>query len=341
MYILGINFSHHGSICLLKDGEVVLFLEEERLSHIKYGFIKDESCNVLSKIKQYTNKLDYIVFAWPIASPQEYTGIFPLKDFNRILKALIKHPKYPEYNLDNNLNILSKLLEVSDSETKFSVVQASHHELHAAQAFYASGFTDAICVVVDGQGSSYSIENTDIWEKESIWEYSYNNNKQLHCNYNIEETGIGNMYSQITRELGFNGGFEEGKTMGLSSYKPHYMEDPTMMVNVSKANVVQKQSQEAVLKIILHGLTLSKSKNVCISGGYGLNCVANYYYRKNLPPDINLYCEPVANDAGQSIGVAKFMYHKLTNDTKIKPQTSICLGPTPRYCNDTLAQPIP
>ena len=41
MYILGINISHHSSIALLKDGELVYFLEEERLNKVKHGVYKD------------------------------------------------------------------------------------------------------------------------------------------------------------------------------------------------------------------------------------------------------------------------------------------------------------
>ena len=36
MNILGINTSHNGSVCVLKDGKLDFFLEEERLSRMKY-----------------------------------------------------------------------------------------------------------------------------------------------------------------------------------------------------------------------------------------------------------------------------------------------------------------
>ena len=38
MYILGINCVYHeSSVCLLKDGKIVAYTEEERLSRIKHG----------------------------------------------------------------------------------------------------------------------------------------------------------------------------------------------------------------------------------------------------------------------------------------------------------------
>ena len=51
-------------------------------------------------------------------------------------------------------------------------------------------------------------------------------------------------------------------------------------------------------------------ENIVLSGGCALNCVANYEYLKHLPKNVNLYIEPVSNDAGTSIGLAKLLYHK-------------------------------
>jgi carbamoyltransferase len=331
MYILGINFSHHGSICLLKDGEIVFFLEEERLSKEKYTFITNNKCKVFSKIKNYTDKLDYIVLSWPIELPVEYRGMHSLDKFNEVLTSLIKHPQYPQYNIDSHSNILKLLTEVSDSTTRFSVAQASHHQIHAAQSFYNSGFNESVCVVVDGQGSCFNIDNTYTYEKESIWLYNYETSEQLYCKYDIDQHGIGSIYSRVTGEIGFRAGYEEGKTMGLSSYEPSDGVDAIMSHKIELAKGVQNWSQEQVLNLIKHAIEISGYKNVCISGGYGLNCVSNYYFRKNLPVDINLYCEPIANDAGQSIGLVKELYHRLTGDNTIRPQKSIYLGPSPEY----------
>ena len=37
MNILGFNPSHHGSVCLLQDGELKYFVQEERLTRKKYN----------------------------------------------------------------------------------------------------------------------------------------------------------------------------------------------------------------------------------------------------------------------------------------------------------------
>ena len=93
------------------------------------------------------------------------------------------------------------------------------------------------------------------------------------------------------------------------------------------AYTLQKQTQEHVGQYILDMIRLTGQKNVCLSGGFFLNCVANYYYLSILPKDVNLYIEPVSSDAGTSIGAAKYMWHKETGDTTKRKLTSLYLGP--------------
>ena len=78
---------------------------------------------------------------------------------------------------------------------------------------------------------------------------------------------------------------------------------------------------------------MSGCKNVVLSGGYGLNCVANYYYLEELKEtEINLYVEPVSNDAGTAMGAAMMFYRSLTNDSYIKNFTdNLYLGPKYEY----------
>ena len=59
-WIAGISRGHNASVCLLKDGEVVLFVEEERLSRKKYD---GGPYAAMVKILDYTDKIDYLVIA--------------------------------------------------------------------------------------------------------------------------------------------------------------------------------------------------------------------------------------------------------------------------------------
>jgi carbamoyltransferase len=81
---------------------------------------------------------------------------------------------------------------------------------------------------------------------------------------------------------------------------------------------VQKQTQDAVCHLIQKAIDKTGSKNICITGGYGLNVVANHYYITQFP-DINFFFEPLADDSGNSIGGAMFIHRLLTGDTSINP----------------------
>ena len=98
---------------------------------------------------------------------------------------------------------------------------------------------------------------------------------------------------------------------------------------------VQKDTQDAVTKLIKVAVKLSGNKNVVLSGGYALNCVANYHYLKELKDEgINLYVEPVSNDAGTAIGAAMLQYFASTQSTERTFDQSIYLGPEYNYSID-------
>jgi len=126
----------------------------------------------------------------------------------------------------------------------------------------------------------------------------------------------------------------------IDQYKNEYLrqyadpaewhKDPSKITEVSKnlAYKIQKDSQEIVLAQIKRAIEKTGIKKVCIAGGYGLNCTANYFYRKNLPADVELYCEPIAHDGGTAIGLAQLFWHQETQSTDINPLTTLYLGPS-------------
>ncbi len=103
------------------------------------------------------------------------------------------------------------------------------------------------------------------------------------------------------------------------------------------AHSIQIQSQEKVLEHILAAVNFSGKKKVVLSGGYGLNCVANYYYLDVLNQEgIELYVEPISNDGGTAIGVAMWGYYELFNDSKVRHSPQIYLGPKYSYNDDEI-----
>ena len=58
LWIAGISRGHNGAVCLLKNGEIIFSIEEERLSRRKYD---GAPLAGMLKIREYTKKLDYLV----------------------------------------------------------------------------------------------------------------------------------------------------------------------------------------------------------------------------------------------------------------------------------------
>ncbi len=92
------------------------------------------------------------------------------------------------------------------------------------------------------------------------------------------------------------------------------------------AYCLQQYTQNQALNKILEAVKKTDIKNICLSGGYILNCVNNYYLKKHLPKDINLYIEPIAGDAGTAIGSAKIVYYRETKSKQKFPQKNIYYG---------------
>lgn len=231
-WIAGIALGHNAGVCLLKDGEIVFSVEEERLSKFKH-----DGGPLLSmmKILDYTDKLDYLVISHLIANPED------IKEYTVL--EYTREPLYQGFARRLGLIEQSRLLE-EQSPQVINMVD-NHHQCHSAIAFYNSGFQTAASVIVDSNGSSNRLTDDGViyYETESIFDCSYTKGiktiyKKVHCtkgksylllkNYNpdLNETfdleadegpGIGKVWDAVTDYCGFHVN-ECGKTMGLSAY---------------------------------------------------------------------------------------------------------------------------
>lgn len=391
-YILGISRGHNAGVCLLKDGEIVFAIEEERLTRQKYD---GGPYAAMIKVKDYTDRIDAIV----VSHTQSLEDTAGKVDY-------MGEDVYT--GLARKLGLIDRK---SDLRNHPQVIDLSHlhHKIHAACAFYRSGFDEAVAVIVDGAGSvaTGGIGNlgpTTLWEVESIYDCSYSNKfktlykhsaskdaiptfidhnasserfgeEGTHIQLISGHAGIVKVYEAVTEYCGFNG-IEAGKTMGLFPYGKPNDKIPRLFNNDSKfplsnANIVipnypgggiincfmyneleelsgttdattlqnrrdlafacQKETQEQVLDLILTAAKLSGKKQVVLSGGYGLNCVANYYYLDRLTEEgIELFVEPISNDGGTAVGVALMYYYLTENSVKRRPR-EIYLGPKYDY----------
>jgi carbamoyltransferase len=103
----------------------------------------------------------------------------------------------------------------------------------------------------------------------------------------------------------------------------HKNQSKLLDIEADLAWQVQNDTQEEVAKLIEKSVKLTGNKQICIAGGYGLNCVTNYWLKKRFP-DLEIYQEPISHDGGTAIGAA---YLKSIKQKRCFKQTSIYLGP--------------
>ena len=79
------------------------------------------------------------------------------------------------------------------------------------------------------------------------------------------------------------------------------------------AKHVQNQTQERIAKFIQYYVNKTGINNVVITGGFGMNIVANSYYVQQMPK-VKFFFEPIADDTGNSIGAAILIYKQKMDD---------------------------
>lgn len=123
------------------------------------------------------------------------------------------------------------------------------------------------------------------------------------------------------------GAFVDSSVLQIEEPSSEWHKDSKLVTEDQKnlSWAIQNQSQKIVGDLIEHLVKMTGEKNIVISGGFGLNCVANYYYKKRFP-NLNFYIEPVSSDAGTSIGLAKLVWSEITQQKVKEPLENLYLG---------------
>ena len=100
--------------------------------------------------------------------------------------------------------------------------------------------------------------------------------------------------------------------------------------DINLAFKVQQEVEQQVINLIQKAIDITGETNIVLSGGFALNCVANYKFIKAFP-DINFYVDPIAHDGGTAIGLAQYGWRVKSLDTSIKPLKSLYLSAPPDY----------
>jgi len=215
MNILGINAFHgDASAALLKDGELLAAIEEERLNRRKHcaGFPALAVRAALANSGVAPEEIDHIAISRdPKANLHK-----------KILFAIQKRPSFTKLVKDRLANVakvrvihdaVAAALGIEKRALRAKIHNVEHHKSHVASAFFISPFEEAACLSIDGFGDFVSTMR------------AVGRDRKIEVLDRIEfPHSAGLFYTAITQFLGFHRYGEEWKMMGLAPYgKPLYV----------------------------------------------------------------------------------------------------------------------
>jgi carbamoyltransferase len=336
MRILSVHEGHDASLCIYNDGEIETYLLSERF----IGKKNSNSINILNILAKKTNILDKKIDKKVLS--------------NFDIDHHIHHAAISFYNS----GFEESLVIVSDGQgardlcgqihciEKETIYFAKYPDVFIPlyKNFLGNFYKERINVDNIDELLKYSMYHKNNYKKEFLFAIE-NLKKKLNFEFDCGTSfGISGCYYDAANLIGSTS-FQCGKPMGLSSYgkkipnfpklfegniikrfgRFDYPIEPTS--KITKKNYqpyadycyeIQQQTQEAFLYLIKKALSKHECRNICISGGYGMNIVANHYYLQQYP-EVNFYFEPLCDDGGQSIGQSMLHYRRETQDKNIYP----------------------
>ncbi|MHC4954487.1 MAG: carbamoyltransferase family protein [Planctomycetota bacterium] len=245
LYVLGINaWDHDVSACLLRNGEIVVAIEKERVSRAKHasGFFDSTIEYCLEAAGISLDEVDLIV---------RNSYLLPVPELERKLRS--RSRPYHMTEAERKRAYESPLYLPQDER----FLTCSHHLAHAYSAFAASPFDEGAVMVVDGVGGyrrdvteSLPDEDADTHpcarESESYYVFR---GSELTCVKKVwmgpvpglvnddftELPGLGAVYSRVS-EYVFGDWNKCGEVMGLAPYGRPVL-DPLMSVEDGELRV--------------------------------------------------------------------------------------------------------
>lgn len=230
MNILGLNYIFHDtSACVVRDGELVVAVEEERLTRRKHtqSFPHESIKSCFRHAKLSYAQIDHIA-----------VSVQPEKSFTEKLSYAARlngrASSFIEYEFDRpearHLAFWSWFHAHWPSEQRAPQVHfIEHHVAHAAGSYYVSPWRKAALLSMDGWGEwtttwlGYAVESDVVRVNESFFPHS-----------------LGLFYSAATEFCGFKPNYDEGKTMGLAPTgdASRFYREVNSMVSVSRSGEV-------------------------------------------------------------------------------------------------------
>jgi carbamoyltransferase len=227
-----------------------------------------------------------------------------------------------------------------------------HHQAHAASAYFASPFEEAVVLTLDHSGD---------FRCGTRWRASQNQ-IQMEKEWYFPDS-LGRLYGSVTELLGFRAGADEHKVQWLSAsgderFIPLFREilspaarlDPAFFdasrqsgggfsallydrlgirngseVSAAIAAAVARGAQEAVQETAL--ALAGEGENLCLAGGVFFNALLVEFLESSGRWK-NVFVQAAAGNAGTALGAVFHVWHQLRRHTRRTSDGSLLLGPS-------------
>lgn len=358
-YVLGTGLSHDGSACLLRDGQVAVAIEKERVTRVKHDGYND------------TAAIRYCLEAEGIA----------IED----LALIVQNGIFGDFSRGNSFFAGPRLLT---DDLPVPVVAISHHLAHAYSAIGMCPFPDAAILVIDGCGNALD-ECTELqgfelpfavdddvrhlyFEKDSYYLWREGHLQTVFKDFSpwanlfkktcpmmldtVAKHSIGGVYEQASHYC-VRGMADLGKLMGLAPYgregviekRIFELRDGRLFVDddwmrgfdrpartaedlkrdfqyyADIACWVQREAERALLYLVESRYEMHPASNLAYAGGVALNAVANARILQQSKFR-QLYMVPAAGDNGIALGCAFYGWLEVLGRERILHSGSTCFG---------------
>ena len=282
---------------------------------------------------------------------ETYIAVAPRggRSFIAAMQVWLKQKLFLKSELKKNFKIIQKEIIKNKDVHIPEILFTEHHQSHASAAFYPSPFEEAVILCMDGVGewattSSWIGKGNKI---EPLWEISFPHSLGLlysaftyYCGFKVNSgeyklMGLApygkpiyvkeikdkliNIKDDGTFKLDMSF-FKYHRGFRMTSQKFHKLfgspprepEEELTQFHMDLASSIQAVTEEVVFKIASSLRKETGIRNICLSGGVALNCVANgKLLEKKVFNDI--WIQPASGDAGSALGAALVVWHDYLN----------------------------
>jgi carbamoyltransferase len=335
--------AHDAAAVLVRDGEILAAIEEERLSRLKHSnaFPVQAIRFCLAEAGATWADVDRIALN---VSQQTL-------DHQRALRAL----GTPGGRIITAREAIGALFADAFAVDVAEKLRFCHHHLaHAASAYYASGYDRALVITMDGDGDGLCgmVLVADGGRLHPLKEYS-------------DQISLGNWYSSLINVLGYTR-FDEYKVMGLAPLGDprryaalfrnfyrllpggeyeitpiaehlYHLEREGLIENTRAkgapftkmhkdfAAALQVALEDIALHIVRHFQRQTGMDRLCLAGGVVHNCSMNgRILYSGLFREV--FAQPVAHDAGTALGAAWMVLQEEGIELPQKPMPHVYFG---------------